>query len=886
MKKTLFHIVIMLLLPCTFIWAQTSVPFTINNHSPYPDGELYIAIVGEDLATPSQHVWVNAANGTTLPMDPVYNTMQGPVIAGNAGPGGDGKYADCFTRLSDIPNRTVTIPPIQGCRVFIAIGSPLYLYFFGASGSQRGYASPSYTNPTDPNTGIKYEIIELTNDEYGFFGNPTRVDSYQYPLTMELYGSDGYYKKVGEQATHEEVLSAFPSGVPVEFQGCLDTEAGEIIAPGKIADFADGSVGTMPTPGPYVNYMKPYVDAVWAKYGNEDLIFDSGDAGIWQGRVQGEQLVMQAVSGGFEGRTAIITRRPTTQEVFEGKGVLDMAVQDGTTDKLVQAQLCAALNRHVIDVTTPNAGLQDWSDASEYYQQSPCNHYAKFWHQQGISIDRLSYGFPYDDVWDYSSSVHTPNPEKVVIGFGDNSDTEADNSQDWQLVWQDEFNGSIGPDWVFETGNGNSGWGNNELQYYRQQNASVQNDQLVITARRESVGGFNYTSARMKTQGLKSFKYGKIEARIALPSATGLWPAFWMLGNNITSVGWPACGEIDVMEHINTSPNIHGTMHWEDHNASYANYGGDTPADVTAYHVYSVEWDENYIRWFLDGQQYHEADISNGINGTHEFHENFFLLLNMAVGGNWPGFEVDNSAFPANMYVDYVRVYQRNGDGGGGNDGFSQHIEAENYSSMSGVQTETTTDSGGGLNVGYIETGDWMAYSSINIPASGNYTIEYRVASESGGGQLSLDLNAGATVLGTANIPSTGGWQNWTTISQTVYIDAGTHDFGIYAQSGGWNINWWRIVQQSTASALQKEGTEEPENSSILYPNPSSGVIQARFDAENARISIHDMTGRTVVPPRTVKPGEQIDVSRLGNGIYILRMDVNGVQHTKRFIRR
>ncbi len=109
----------------------------------------------------------------------------------------------------------------------------------------------------------------------------------------------------------------------------------------------------MPNPGPYVNYMKPYVDAVWAKYATEDLIFDSGDAGVWQGRVQGEQLIMTAVTGGFQGRQAIITRRPTTQEVFEGKGVLDMDVQDGTTDKLVQAQICAALNRHVIDISTP-----------------------------------------------------------------------------------------------------------------------------------------------------------------------------------------------------------------------------------------------------------------------------------------------------------------------------------------------------------------------------------------------------------------------------------------------------------------------------------------------------------------------------------------------------
>ncbi len=126
---------------------------------------------------------------------------------------------------------------------------------------------------------------------------------------------------------------------------------------------------------------------------------------------------------------------------------------------------------------------------------------------------------------------------------------------------------------------------------------------------------------------------------------------------------------------------------------------------------------------------------------------------------------------------------------------FTTTIQAESYSAMSGIQVEACTDSGGGSNVGYIETADWMAYNSISIPTTGTYRIEYRVASASGGGRLSLDLNAGATVLGMLDIPSTGGWQNWTTISHNVTINAGTYNFGIYAQAGGWNINWFRITK-------------------------------------------------------------------------------------------
>lgn len=359
-------------------------------------------------------------------------------------------------------------------------------------------------------------------------------------------------------------------------------------------------------------------------------------------------------------------------------------------------------------------------------------------------------------------------------------------AQSWQLVWADEFNGSIGPDWVFETGTGSNGWGNNELQYYRRENATVENGNLVITARREDFGGMRYTSARMKTQGRKTFRYGKVEARIALPTGSGLWPAFWMLGSNIGSVGWPACGEIDVMEHVNTNNVAHGTIHWQADNGQYASYGGSRPTNVNAYHVYTIEWNDQRIRWFVDGQQYHEVNIANGVNGTHEFHNDFFLLLNMAVGGNWPGFSIDEGRLPARMLVDYVRVYQ----GGGGGGGFSLHREAESFSAMNGVDTEGCSE--GGLNVGWIDQGDWMAYNSITIPTSGSYTIRYRVSSPSGG-VLSSDLNAGSIVLGNVGIPATGGWQNWTTVTQTVFLNAGTYNFGIFAQQGGWNLNWWSI---------------------------------------------------------------------------------------------
>jgi beta-glucanase (GH16 family) len=233
------------------------------------------------------------------------------------------------------------------------------------------------------------------------------------------------------------------------------------------------------------------------------------------------------------------------------------------------------------------------------------------------------------------------------------------NAQNYQLVWADEFTNGISDAWTFEIGTGNNGWGNNELQFYRAENAAVVDGMLEITAKAENFGGMNYTSTRMKTQCGRSFQYGRVEARIKMPSFTGSWPAFWMLGDYFPRVGWPRCGEIDIMEHVNTDPNVHGTIHW--FNNGHVFFGGSTPIDVTEFHVYSVEWDETGIRWFVDGNLYHVANTTNGINDTNEFHHSYFLILNMAIGGNWPGFTVDASALPATMYVDYVRVYQADG---------------------------------------------------------------------------------------------------------------------------------------------------------------------------------------------------------------------------------
>jgi beta-glucanase (GH16 family) len=238
--------------------------------------------------------------------------------------------------------------------------------------------------------------------------------------------------------------------------------------------------------------------------------------------------------------------------------------------------------------------------------------------------------------------------------------TKASNdvtAQAYQLVWSDEFNGTSvnTSNWTMETGAG--GWGNNEKQFYQSQNATVSNGNLVITARKETVQGWPYTSARMISKGKREFTYGRIEARIRVSQGQGQWPAFWMLGANISpNVPWPQCGEIDIMENTNTSNTVLGTIHW--FNNGHAQYGGNTGTTPTNYHVYRIDWTPTGITWFVDGVQFHIANIQNNINGTDEFHRPFFIIMNLAIGGNLPGQNIDESRLPANMFVDYVRVYQ------------------------------------------------------------------------------------------------------------------------------------------------------------------------------------------------------------------------------------
>lgn len=242
---------------------------------------------------------------------------------------------------------------------------------------------------------------------------------------------------------------------------------------------------------------------------------------------------------------------------------------------------------------------------------------------------------------------------------------EPDN---WKLVWSDEFNYSGLPDstkWNYDVGG--SGFGNNELQYYTLKdtlNALVKNGVLAITAHKQVKEGKSYTSARLLTKDKSEFTYGKFEIRARLPRGIGTWPAIWMLGKNIDEAGWPACGEIDIMEHVGyEKDSIYGTIHSKSYNHMIGTQKVkaifiDKPYDD--FHVFSIEWTPEKIDFFVDNKLYNHIENEHKSVNEWPFDQPFFLILNLAIGGNWGGkFGVDDSIFPAVFEVDYVRVYNK-----------------------------------------------------------------------------------------------------------------------------------------------------------------------------------------------------------------------------------
>jgi beta-glucanase (GH16 family) len=394
------------------------------------------------------------------------------------------------------------------------------------------------------------------------------------------------------------------------------------------------------------------------------------------------------------------------------------------------------------------------------------------------------------------------------------------------LVWSDEFDYTEQPNpslWSYDVGSG--GWGNNELQYYtdnRSENARVENGALIIEARKESFQGRNYTSARVISKNKGDWKYGRFEIRAKLPKGRGTWPAVWMLPTDWIYGGWPASGEIDIMEHVGYDMNrVHGTIHTEDFNHTKGTQIGTSIVtnDVdTEFHEYALEWHPNRIDIFLDDVLYFTVKDNGTGFGAWPFDQRFHLLLNIAVGGNWGGVQgVDDSIFPQRMEVDYVRVYAFD-------EAFEVEavshsvpgkVEAEQFNDQFGFRLEQTSDIGGGTNAGFLADEDWAEYL-LDVDFPGRYAFDLRYASFDGTAAVDLSLNS-ADPTNSGILAATGGWQSWETqrVAQ-MDLDAGQQTLRLTIDSPpgeDLNINWIDVVLLE--SSILAEPFSDPEMDGI-----------------------------------------------------------------------
>ena len=424
-------------------------------------------------------------------------------------------------------------------------------------------------------------------------------------------------------------------------------------------------------------------------------------------------------------------------------------------------------------------------------------------------------------------------------------------SAPWQLIWSDEFDGQFLNlnIWEPQIGTGTlyglpSGWGNNERQYYtdRSQNLSVGGGWLTITARREDFNGSEYTSARIRTRGRFEFLYGRVEARITIPSGQGIWPAFWMLPTNSPYGGWAASGEIDIMESTNNADQIYGTIHHGGPYPGNRSNGGTYAPGIdfgAAPHLYAVEWDPDQIRWYVDGVQYYSVNSSTWSstnapdNERAPFDVPFHFLLNVAVGGNFPGPPNGSVGFPMQMQVDYVRVFRRQQlpyepspalipgqieaerfDLGGPAVAYNDVDLPNNGGQFRlGESVDIELSSEGSFNVGWIRQGEWLEYTT-NVAVAGHYSVESRVAAATAGGTFHLEFN-GVDRTGPIVTGVTGGWQTWATRTVQAAIPVGEQVMRFVNDSGSssqFNLNWFRFTLLAEAGDVNADQSLDLED--------------------------------------------------------------------------
>lgn len=419
----------------------------------------------------------------------------------------------------------------------------------------------------------------------------------------------------------------------------------------------------------------------------------------------------------------------------------------------------------------------------------------------------------------------------------------------WELVWCDEFNGNQLDEsvWTYEEGTGNWGWGNGEVQYYRKENVSVSGGYLQIQARKENYEGCQYTSGRIISMGKKYFQYGKMEARIKVENGNqaGVWPAYWMMGENMSNgVGWPNCGEIDIMEHANASDNVCGTLHWNTkglngssvNGANHGSYGSgnagknyvfsdNTNNGINGWHTYALIWDKKHMEWVVDGETYFSQSITS--NNAYCFRNEFFFLFNLAIGGTGTGFTnyttADYNTFQTTtMFVDYLRVYQLEEE---------ETTTAKVQETTTKTVIPTTTATQQVTTVNHAAAG--VTGQDAVQTAPGNWEVYYGSAMSASGTETILDSKKGVTLNAT-----TIGTQLWgiqAHINNLTYIAGATYNYSFTITSDVDKVVRVKVVGDDDNHIIYQEditvkaGVPYYYNKDIVVPADYDSVLNLYF---------------------------------------------------------
>lgn len=519
-------------------------------------------------------------------------------------------------------------------------------------------------------------------------------------------------------------------------------------------------------------------------------------------------------------------------------------------------------------------------------------------------------------------------------------------AQDWQLVWADEFDGNSLDEskWSYQFGTGSSeglsNWGNNELQYYtdREENIFVQDGNLHIVAREESYQGKNYTSARLRSIYQGDWKYGRFEIRAKLPKGQGLWPAVWMMPTDDSYGGWAGSGEIDIMELVGHEPDVvHGTLHyggsWPDNVESGASFRLDEGAFADNFHTFVLEWREGKMRWSVDGQLYQTQSqwFTQGHDFPAPFDKRFHMLLNVAVGGNWPGSPDGTTEFPQQMIIDYVRVYQTpdmqedNEDGTAGvqlpvdfeDTDFSWDDVIVNFDggTLSVVENPDLSDYNPSDYVGRMVKdggefwgGAWMPVQEGFVFDEVNHEISMKVWSprknvpvlmkiEQKNGPNDFETSVNTTTSGkwetlTWDLSGAGIEKEWDIL--TIIFELISGQVG----DGGSDFTWYfddlEVLATETSTSTEENSGFQPHSFSLdqNYPNPFNPTTQIQFELpeqSEVLLQVYDVTGRRVarVADGRFLSGRhtvEFNASNLPSGLYIYRLRAGSFVETQKMI--